>query len=86
MPTGTARFVGKPWWQMPNAGRPRQWSVPGEPGKGAFGGICFRVACDRSSAHWFNETNGRYYCVSCAKAFNEVSQRHGQRPLCELHL
>lgn len=58
----------------------------GSPAKGEHGGKCQRIACDHQGAHWFNETNGRYYCASCARTFNEVSRRHGQRPLCELHL
>lgn len=84
----TSRFAGKPWWQMPLAASAvrRHGDGPRPAAKGEHGGECQRIACDGMGAHWFNETNGRYYCSSCARTFNEVSRRHGQPPLCELHL
>ena len=64
----------------------RHPAIQGFSGKGEFGGQCHRIACDSKGAHWFNETNGKYYCASCASAFNLVAQKNGQPPLCELRL
>lgn len=64
----------------------RHPALQGFSAKGEFGGICHRIACDNKGAHWFNETNRRYYCGACAQTFNEVCKRNGQPPLCELHL
>lgn len=87
MSTPTSRLAGKPWWQMPLATSGVQHGhLSRAPEKGEYGGECQRIACDNGEAHWFNETNGRYYCGSCARTFNEVSRRNGQSPLCELHL
>lgn len=80
-----SRFAGKPWWQMQMVAHP----VPHRlrlPKKGEHGGECQRIACENNESHWFNATNGRYYCAACARTFNEISRRHGQAPLCELHL
>ncbi|HUR41494.1 MAG TPA: hypothetical protein VM240_10045 [Verrucomicrobiae bacterium] len=81
----SSRFAGKPWWQMPLMASTRTWSDSRPPLKGEFGGQCQRIACEHREAHWFNDTNGRYYCAACASAFNEVCRRNGQRSLCELH-
>jgi hypothetical protein len=70
-----------PWWQRPVA---HPQSYAGE--KGAHDGICARIACDNAHAFWFNATNGKYYCGTCAKKFNEVSRQNGEHPLCELRL
>lgn len=79
-----SKFAGSPWWQRPMASPAR---TPGRvAAKGDHGGECHRIACTNEQSYWFNETNGRYYCASCAKRFNEVSRRHGERPLCELRL
>ena len=59
---------------------------PEEPVKGEFNGLCQRFACDNAGAHWFNTTNGRYYCSTCARTFNEVLRQQGRMALCELHL
>jgi hypothetical protein len=56
------------------------------PMKGELSGVCHRIGCDNPGAHWFNDTNGKYYCTSCARTFNDVCRRHGQPPLCELRL
>jgi hypothetical protein len=86
MSTDSTRLAGKPWWQMPIGGSPQHWREHGMlPEKGQYGGECARIACDVTGAHWFNDTNGKYYCSSCARTFNEVSRRNGQEPLCELH-
>ena len=77
MPTEQQRIAGKPWWQMPLANPVRGESLR-PPTKGEYNGECHRIACDHGDAHWFNETNGRYYCASCARHFNEVARRHGQ--------
>ena len=79
------RIAGKPWWQMPMANHVRIDALR-PPLKGEYGGECQRIACDNTESHWFNETNGRYYCAGCARTFNEVARRHGQPPLCELHI
>lgn len=73
------------WWlppQMPE--RPRHHGHEADPQRGAYGGTCFRAACERPNAHWLNDMNGRYYCAECAREYNEMSRRRGQRPLCEL--
>jgi hypothetical protein len=89
MASENSRFAGKPWWQMPvaNTGSTIQplRTRTGLAGKGELGGECQRIACENHDAHWFNETNGRYYCASCARTFNEICRRNGQEPLCELH-
>ena len=91
MASESSRFAGKPWWQMPVANSsatelpPLRAASRGLAGKGEFGGECQRIACENAQAHWFNETNGRYYCASCARTFNEICRRNGQEPLCELH-
>ena len=86
MATQTSREAGSPW-QMPFArALAPHWQVSGwRPGKGQRGGECQRVACDNGNAHWFNTTNGEYYCSYCARTFNEVSRRHGEPPLCLPH-
>ena len=81
----SARFAGKPWWQMPLMSTARRFPDQRTAMKGEYSGQCARVACENREAHWFNETNGRYYCATCAGAFNEVCRRNGQEPLCELH-
>lgn len=88
MAIDASRLAGKPWWQVPfSTSAVRRHAAPGRPAeKGDHGGECQRIACGNPGAHWFNETNGRYYCASCARTFNEISRRHGQPPLCELHL
>lgn len=79
-----SKFAGAPWWQRPVASPTK---VAGRtPAKGEHGGECNRIACSQELSYWFNETNGRYYCSACAKRFNDVSRRHGERPLCELRL
>lgn len=83
----TTRFTGKPWWQMPFFSPPVEPKrVSDEPVKGEYNGLCQRFACDNAGAHWFNQTNGRYYCSSCARTFNEVLRQQGRLPTCELHL
>ena len=57
-----------------------------EPVKGEYNGLCQRFACDNAGAHWFNTANGRYYCSTCARTFNEVLRRQGRAAMCELHL
>jgi hypothetical protein len=79
-------LAGPVWQRMPAPALRRGYSPDARPMKGEHGGECQRIACDNSNARWFNETNGRYYCASCARTFNEVSRLHGQEPLCELHL
>jgi hypothetical protein len=87
MATQTSRFAGKPWWQMPLlAGRPVARVTADGPVKGEYNGLCQRFTCDSFGARWFNHTNGRYYCSSCARTFNEVLRRQGRGALCELHL
>lgn len=81
----SARFAGKPWWQMPLMSTARRVHGDHPPMKGEYGGQCQRIACENREAHWFNDTNGRYYCASCANTFNEVCRRNGQPPLCILH-
>jgi hypothetical protein len=78
----TSRLAGKPVWQY--AYRPRRISTE-PPGKGAYGGGCGRIECTNEPSYWFNATNGKYYCSACARRFNEISARHGEEPLCELH-
>jgi hypothetical protein len=88
MTTPASSYAARPWWQTPLA-RPtarRHGDGLRSPAKGEHGGECQRIACDNGGSHWYNETNGRYYCAACARTFNEVSRRHGQPPLCELHL
>ena len=85
-----SRFSGKPWWQMPigqgQASAGAAVPVAGQPvEKGHFGGECQKLSCANKDAHWFNETNGRYYCAPCARGINDVCKRNGQEPLCELH-
>lgn len=77
-----SRIAVKPWWQKPIE-RPHE---PRSTIKGAHGGPCGRIACENEPSYWFNATNGKYYCGVCAKRFNDVSQRHGEQPLCELRL
>jgi hypothetical protein len=60
--------------------------IPKEPAKGDYNALCQRLACDNAGAHWFNTTNGRYYCSSCARTFNEVLRLQGRPAMCELHL
>jgi len=87
MATEASHVSGNPGWQPPlTPARSPRWHDPNwHPGKGQRGGECQRVACDNRNAYWFNQTNGQYYCSSCARTFNEVSRRNGQPPLCELH-
>ena len=59
---------------------------PEEPAKGDYNALCQRLACDNAGAHWFNTTNGRYYCSTCARTFNEALRLQGRPALCELHL
>lgn len=85
MAMDASRLAG-PWWQRPLSSPAFRQALDGQrPAKGEFGGECQRVACDSGDARWFNQTSGRYYCTYCARIFNEVSRRHGQAPLCELH-
>jgi len=87
MAIDASRFAGKPWWQMPLATAAiRHADGAQRPGKGEHGGECQRIACDQGNARWFNQTNARYYCATCARTFNDISRRHGQAPLCELQL
>lgn len=81
----SARFAGKPWWQMPLTTSTFPAAARRVPEKGDHGGACQRIACENREAYWFNSTNGKYYCVACARTFNEVSRRNGQEPLCDLH-
>jgi len=88
MTNQNSRFAGKPWWQMPITA---PWHAPeptpyAGPGKGDYSGTCQRFACENSGAHWFNQTNGRYYCSECARTFNDVLRRQGRMAMCELHL
>lgn len=68
------------------------WRQPGPPrlpraaAKGEYNSACQRFACENVDAHWYNQTNGKYYCSDCARTFNDVMRQHGRRPLCELHL
>ncbi|MGH8482512.1 MAG: hypothetical protein ACRES8_08625 [Nevskiaceae bacterium] len=66
--------------------QPAQPPAPRAPLKGDYNGHCQRLACDCAGAHWFNTSNGRYYCSTCARAFNEVLRQQGLRAICELHL
>ena len=54
------------------------------PLKGDYGGECQRLACSNGRAHWYNQTNEKYYCNDCARAFNDVCARNGQPPLLVL--
>lgn len=83
----TTRLTGKPWWQMPFFSPPVEPKrIFDGPVKGDYNGLCQRFACDNAGAHWFNQTNGRYYCSACARTFNEVLRQQGRLPTCELHL
>jgi len=80
--------MDKPWWQMSlsapwQAPKPKPW--PG-PAKGDYNGACQRFACDNAAAHWYNQTNSRYYCSECARTFNDVLRQQGRMAMCELHL
>jgi hypothetical protein len=90
MRSEVSRFAGKPWWQIPLITTQELPKLPRydreEPVKGEYNGLCQRFACDNPGAHWFNTTNGRYYCSSCARTFNEVLRKQGRPALCELHL
>lgn len=72
--------VALPWRHPP----PKP--VPRLPAKGDYNSTCQRFACENDSAHWYNQTNGKYYCSDCARTFNELLRHQGRRPLCELHL
>lgn len=86
MTTHALSFAGRPWWQIRGARPTARIDGSRPPAKGEHGGPCQRIACRNGTAYWFNEASLRYYCVACARTFNEVARRHGQPPLCALHL
>jgi len=79
------------WWSPEQAiglGRPAepQQQLHDGPRRGAFGGQCHHVTCAHTGADWFNKSNGRYYCDSCARAINEICLDQGELEFCELHI
>lgn len=54
--------------------------------RGAFGGQCHHVTCTQRGADWYNKSNGRYYCDSCARGINDMCEYQGEARLCELHI
>lgn len=61
--------------------------TPEEVGIGVFGGACYRRACRKSPATWFNKSTEKYYCHECAMILNDVNDTTDARrlnmvPLC----
>lgn len=40
--------------------------------KGAYGGNCFRAACQKPGAHYYNTGTRLYYCRDCAQRINQA--------------
>jgi len=87
MATANPRVQEHHWWQLRFlSGRQVSPQRDAEPVKGEYNGMCQRFACNNSDAHWYNQNNGRYYCSSCARTFNEVLRQQRRPAMCELHL
>lgn len=54
-----------------------------KPDKGLLGGSCNRTHCQAPGATWVNESNGAYYCRSCAMEINRWAPLLDGRRLCE---
>jgi hypothetical protein len=84
-------MLTEPWYEVSSSKSadptPSAWGLWGRSphvGKGEFGGQCQRFACVNGDAQWLNETDARYYCMTCADAFNAAALRNGEVPMCVL--
>ncbi|CCH01934.1 hypothetical protein FAES_3928 [Fibrella aestuarina BUZ 2] len=47
--------------------------------KGQYNGTCYRSACDRHPAPWYNHSTGHYYCTTCAFDINQANHADAMR-------
>lgn len=47
--------------------------------------LCYRTACQRPGAIYFNKSTHKYYCPQCAHDLNRVNWDYWEAPLCTLN-
>lgn len=51
-------------------------------GSGEYGKLCYRTACQKPDAVYYNVKTERYYCKRCADVINLQAAAKGFLPVC----